>query len=222
MMHPPISNAIQGAYFVAIWITGIIFGGGSVVFADVTEGLGCLFGGFCLSMWFLVLKPGGLIPSTAGRAIFIACFTLGTFGLYVSHYTRAYGLIGSTSFAGATVIVLGIDCFSRAGLKEFWLYVWGKGSSWKNLSSPNLSTRQLTIVYRLEQRPVSVPLQRTLSYHSWDSCRGCLYCPVVFLGYHVSNKGMESHQRTARQKAIGAAGRRSASGASGRRYRQMP
>lgn len=125
-MHPPISNAIQGAYFVAIWVTGIIFGGGSVVFADVTEGLGCLFGGFCLSMWFLVLKPGGLITSTAGRAIFIACFTLGTFGFYVSHYTRPYGLIGSTSFAGATVIVLGIDCFSRAGLKEFWLYIWGK------------------------------------------------------------------------------------------------
>lgn len=150
-MHPPISNAIQGAYFVAIWITGIIFGGGSVVFADVTEGLGCLFGGFCLSMWFLVLKPGGLITSTAGRAIFIACFTLGTFGLYVSHYTRAYGLIGSTSFAGATVIVLGIDCFSRAGLKEFWLYVWGKGSSWnKSLFWPNLSVRQLTKVDRLK------------------------------------------------------------------------
>lgn len=125
-MHPPISNAIQGAYFIAAFLTGVAFGGGSVVFADVTEGLGCLLGGFCLSMWFLVLKPGGLFTSTAGKAIFISCFTLGAFGFYVSHYTRAYGLIGCTSFAGASVIVLGIDCFSRTGLKEFWLFIWGK------------------------------------------------------------------------------------------------
>ncbi len=108
----------------AALMTGIIFGGGSVLFADVTEGLGCLLGGFSLSMWFLVLKPGGLLPSTAGKVILISSFTLGAFGLYISHYTRPYGLIGSISFAGATVIVLGVDCFSRAGLKEFWLYIW--------------------------------------------------------------------------------------------------
>ncbi|KAL8687523.1 MAG: hypothetical protein Q9218_006332, partial [Villophora microphyllina] len=124
VMHPPVSNAIQGAYFAAACVTGLVFGGGSVLFADVTEGLGCLLGGFSLAMWFLVLVPGGLIHSTAGKAIFIACFTLGSFGFYVSHWTRAYGMIGATSFAGATVIVLGIDCFSRAGLKEFWLYIW--------------------------------------------------------------------------------------------------
>ncbi|KAL8805492.1 MAG: hypothetical protein Q9182_001947 [Xanthomendoza sp. 2 TL-2023] len=124
VMHPPVSNAVQGAYFVAAFVTGIIFGGGSVLFADVTEGLGCLLGGYCLSMWLLILKPDGLIKSTAGKAIFIACFTLGACGFYISHWTRAYGLIGATSFAGATVIVLGMDCFSRAGLKEFWLYIW--------------------------------------------------------------------------------------------------
>ncbi|KAL8897881.1 MAG: hypothetical protein Q9192_002370 [Flavoplaca navasiana] len=125
VMHSPVSNAIQGAYFVAAFVTGVLFGGGSVLFADVTEGLGCLLGGYSLAMWFLVLKPDGLIKSKAGKAIFIACFTLGAFGFYVSHWTRAYGLIGATSFAGATIIVLGIDCFSRAGLKEFWLYIWG-------------------------------------------------------------------------------------------------
>lgn len=124
VMNPPVSKAIQGAYFVAVLMTGLVFGGGSCLFADVTEGLGCLLGGFCLSMWFLVLKPGGLVTSTAGKAIMISSFTLGAFGLYISHFTRPYGLIGSISFAGATVIVLGVDCFSRAGLKEFWLYLW--------------------------------------------------------------------------------------------------
>ena len=126
VMHPPVTNAVQGAYFVAAFATGTLFGGGSVVFADLTEGLGCLLGGFCVSMWFLELRPGGLIRSTIGKVIFIACFTLGAYAFYVSHHTRPYGLIGSISFAGATVIVLGIDCFSRAGLKEFWLYIWSK------------------------------------------------------------------------------------------------
>jgi hypothetical protein len=41
-------------------------------------------------------------------------------------YTRPYALMASTAFAGSTAAVLGIDCFSRAGLKEFWLYTWGE------------------------------------------------------------------------------------------------
>lgn len=126
VMNTPISDAKQGAYFAAACVSGLIFGGGSVIFADVTEGLGCLLGGFCLSMWLMVLTPGGLLSSTTGKAIFISCFTAAGFALYISHYTRPYGLIGCTSFAGATAIVLGIDCFSRAGLKEFWLYIWSK------------------------------------------------------------------------------------------------
>ena len=135
VMHPPISDGIQGAYLVAICATGLIFGALAVIFADVTEGLGCFLGGFCLSMWFMVLKPDGLIGSTAGKAIFIGCFTVVAFGFYLSRYTRVYGLIGSTSFAGATIVVLGVDCFSRAGLKEFWLWIWSEIPSTANVSS---------------------------------------------------------------------------------------
>jgi hypothetical protein len=51
VMNAPISNAIEGAYVVAVVITGSIVGGLAVVFPEVTEGLGCLLGGFCLSMW---------------------------------------------------------------------------------------------------------------------------------------------------------------------------
>jgi hypothetical protein len=125
-MTSPVSNAIQGAYVVAAIITGLIFGAVSIVFTEVTEGLGCLFGGFCLGMWILVLKPGGLVTSTGGRAILIVAFCLSFFALSFTRYTRSYGLIAGTSFGGATVVVLGIDCFSRAGLKEFWLYIWSK------------------------------------------------------------------------------------------------
>jgi hypothetical protein len=124
VMSPPVSDGIQGAYFVGIFMTGIIFGAGALIFKEVTEGFGCLLGGFCLSMWFLTLKPGGLITNQAGKGIFIAVFCVVLWSFSFSHYTRAYALIGSTAFSGATALTLGIDCFSRAGLKEFWFYLW--------------------------------------------------------------------------------------------------
>jgi hypothetical protein len=123
-MNPPVSNGVQGAFFVAAFVTGVIFGILSLVFADLTEGFGCLLGGFCLSMWFLSLKDGGLISSATGRAIFIGCMSAGGYSLSFSHYTRSYGLIASISLSGGTITILGIDCLSCAGWKEFWLYLW--------------------------------------------------------------------------------------------------
>ncbi|CAG8949350.1 hypothetical protein HYFRA_00004976 [Hymenoscyphus fraxineus] len=124
VMNLPVSDAIQGAYVVAATITGLIVGGASIVFTEMTEGLGALLGGFCLSMWLLVLKPGGLLTTTTSKSIFIGSFTAAGFSTSFSQYTRPYGLIVGSSFAGATVLVLGIDCFSQAGLKEFWAYIW--------------------------------------------------------------------------------------------------
>lgn len=114
---------------VAAVVTGLIFGALALIFKDVTEGLGCLLGGFCLSMWFLVLRPGGLIESQTGRAIMIGVFCAVGWSLAFSSKTREKGLLFCTAFAGATVTVLGIDCFSCAGLKEFWLYISGKYST---------------------------------------------------------------------------------------------
>ena len=126
VMEPPVSDAIQGAYFVAAFFTGIIFGGVSLIFKEVTEGFGCIVGGFCISMWFLVLKPGGLIESSTGRAIMIGVFSALGWSLAFSQYTRTYGTIICTSFGGAMITMIGVDCFSRAGLKEFWIYLWGE------------------------------------------------------------------------------------------------
>ncbi|KAI1175871.1 hypothetical protein F4777DRAFT_299768 [Nemania sp. FL0916] len=124
VMTPPVPIAIEGAYVVAAVVSGLILGGAATVFHEITEGLGCLLGGFCVSMWFLTLKPGGLLPSNPSKAIFIAAFSAGCYAFYFSRYTRPYALMGLMSFAGATVTVIGIDCFSRAGLKEFWTYIW--------------------------------------------------------------------------------------------------
>lgn len=125
-MSPPVTNAVQGAYLVAVFFTGLTFGALAIVFKELTEGLGCLLGGFCFSMWLMALKPGGLLTKTSSKCGFIAAITVGVYVLSFSQYTRTYGLIVSTAFSGGAALALGIDCFSRAGLKEFWLYIWGK------------------------------------------------------------------------------------------------
>ena len=124
VMSLPVSNSIQGAYVAASIVAGLIVGGASLVLVDMMQGLGCLLGGFTFSMWLLVLKPGGLLSSRGGRVGFIAALTLAGFSTSFSHITRPYGLIVFISFSGSTAIVLGIDCFTRAGLKEFWVYLW--------------------------------------------------------------------------------------------------
>ena len=124
VMDVPISNALQGGYVAAAILSGCALGTASVFFKELTEGLGCALGGFCVSMWLLCLVPGGLLKPVPAKAIFISCFTLVGFAFYFSRYTRDWALISMISFAGATVVVLGIDCFSRAGLKEFWAYIW--------------------------------------------------------------------------------------------------
>ncbi|KAB5558399.1 hypothetical protein GE09DRAFT_112044 [Coniochaeta sp. 2T2.1] len=126
VLTPPISDAVQGAYLVAVVVTGLILGGAALVFKEITECLGSLLGGFCLAMWLLTLAPGGLVHGggTGAKVGFILAFTLAAFATYFHPWTRHYGLMMCISFAGATATVLGIDCFSRAGLKEFWAYVW--------------------------------------------------------------------------------------------------
>ncbi|KAF2004553.1 hypothetical protein P154DRAFT_46282 [Amniculicola lignicola CBS 123094] len=147
LMSPPVRNAIQGAFFVAAVFTGAVFGGLALIFSDITEGLGCLLGGFCLSMWFLTLKEGGLIASAGGRAILIGSMSAAAFLLSFSHRTRTYGLMASMAWSGATITVLGIDCLSRAGLKEFWLYLWNLNPS---IFPLNTNTYPMTRGIRVE------------------------------------------------------------------------
>ncbi|GAP89794.1 putative sulfite exporter family protein [Rosellinia necatrix] len=147
VMTPPVSAAIEGAYVVAAVVAGLILGGAATVFREITEGLGCLLGGFCISMWLLALQPGGLLPAAPAKIIFIASFSVGSYGFYFSHYTRPYALMGLMSFAGATVTVVGIDCFSRAGLKEFWAYIWNLN---KGLFPYEANTYPLTKGIRVE------------------------------------------------------------------------
>lgn len=147
VMNPPVTDAVQGGFFVAIFMTGAVFGGGALVFKEYTEGFGCLLGGFCFSMWLLTLRPGGLITSPSGKGVFIALLCLFSWALSWFPITRPYALIASTAFSGATAFTLGVDCFTRAGMKEFWFYIWDLND---NLFPLDVRTYPLTKGIRVE------------------------------------------------------------------------
>ncbi|CCU81815.1 hypothetical protein BGHDH14_bgh02576 [Blumeria hordei DH14] len=145
-MNLPVSGAIEVAYVAAAVITGLIFGYISILFTEVTEGLGCLFGGFCISMWLLVLRRGGLLTGI-NMIILISFLTIGAFATSFFHHIKKHSLIIFTSFGGATSIILGIDCFSTAGLKEFWVFLWDLNS---NLSLPDTASYALNRKMKVE------------------------------------------------------------------------
>ncbi|EWC47794.1 hypothetical protein DRE_02994 [Drechslerella stenobrocha 248] len=147
VMNAPVSNSLQGGYVAAAAVTGSVLGGLAVIFPEVTEILACVLGGFCLAQWFLVLRPGGLVQGGYQKIIFILAFSIGLFCLALHHVTRPYGMIFSIAFSGATATVLGIDFFSKAGLKEFWLYIWGLN---ENIFPLGTNTFPLTRGIRVE------------------------------------------------------------------------
>ncbi|KAJ6263990.1 hypothetical protein Dda_0129 [Drechslerella dactyloides] len=150
VMNPPVSNTLQGGYVAAAAVTGLILGGLAIIFPEVTEILACVLGGFCLAQWFLVLKPGGLVQGGYQKIIFILAFSIGLFCLALHHVTRPYGMIFSIAFSGATATVLGIDFFSKAGLKEFWLYIWDNKGLNENIFPLGTNTYPLTRGIRVE------------------------------------------------------------------------
>ncbi|KAH6610686.1 sulfite exporter family [Trichoderma cornu-damae] len=153
IMSLPVSEAVQGAYVVAVALSGCALGAASLIFKELTEGLGCALGGFCLSMWLLCLAPGGLLHGTLGRAVFISSFSVVGFGFYFSRYTRNWAMIILLPFGGSTAIVLGIDCYSRAGLKEFWAYIWNLN---ENLFPLGSNTYPVTRGIRVEISAIAV------------------------------------------------------------------
>ena len=111
------------------YVLGPIFGGTVIgffcaSFAPRSRVVTPFLAGFCLSMWFMCLKSGGLIPTIVGKTIFILLMSVAGGSTQLFKITREPAQLISIPFTGSTAIILGIDCFARAGLKEFWVYIW--------------------------------------------------------------------------------------------------
>ncbi|KAJ3779103.1 hypothetical protein FB446DRAFT_711022 [Lentinula raphanica] len=119
------SKTLRGMFVLACSVAGIAGGACAIFFWKAARyGIGA-WGGFALALWIQCFRDGGVIRSEGLRWIlYIGCAVVG-FVLCTIPKIHYHVLLVSTSFVGASAFILGVDCFTTAGLKEF--YVWNIG-----------------------------------------------------------------------------------------------
>ncbi|KAK7468785.1 hypothetical protein VKT23_003286 [Stygiomarasmius scandens] len=123
-INPP-SKTLRGMFVLACGIAGIAGGGIAIFFWKAARyGIGG-WGGFALALWIQCFRDGGLIKTVGFRWIlYIGCAVVG-FVLCTIPKIHYHILLVSTAIVGSSALMLGVDCFTTAGLKEF--YVWNIG-----------------------------------------------------------------------------------------------
>ncbi|KAF8912969.1 hypothetical protein CPB84DRAFT_1760037, partial [Gymnopilus junonius] len=123
-INPP-SQTLRGMFVLSSTVAGIAGGGVAIFFWKAARyGIGA-WGGFALALWIQCFHNGGVIRTIGFRWIlYIGCGVVG-FALCTIPKIHYHILLISTAFVGATSFMLGVDCFTTAGLKEF--YVWNLG-----------------------------------------------------------------------------------------------
>ncbi|KAJ7932508.1 hypothetical protein B0H13DRAFT_1955734 [Mycena leptocephala] len=123
-VNPP-SKVLRGMFVLASAVAGIAGGGISIFFWKASRYFIGGWGGFALALWVQCFHNGGLINTIGFRWIFyIGCGVVG-FVLCTIPKIHYHILLISTAMVGSSAFMLGVDCFTTAGLKEF--YIWNLG-----------------------------------------------------------------------------------------------
>ncbi|KAK2461677.1 hypothetical protein APHAL10511_006140 [Amanita phalloides] len=123
-INPP-SKTLRGMFVLASSIAGIAGGAIAIFFWKGARYCIGAWGGFTLALWIQSFHDGGVIRPIGFRWIlFIGCAVVG-FTLCTISKIHYHVLLFSTAFMGSTAFMLGVDCFTTAGLKEF--YMWNLG-----------------------------------------------------------------------------------------------
>ncbi|EEB89983.1 hypothetical protein MPER_11869, partial [Moniliophthora perniciosa FA553] len=123
-VNPP-SKTVRGMFVLASAVAGIAGGAISIFFWKAARyGIGG-WGGFSLALFINCLSSGGVVKPIGYRwVLYMGCAVVG-FVLCTIPKIHYHVLLISTAFVGASALMLGIDCYTTAGLKEF--YVWNLG-----------------------------------------------------------------------------------------------
>ncbi|KAG7099123.1 hypothetical protein E1B28_000996 [Marasmius oreades] len=123
-VNPP-SKTVRGMFVLASSVAGIAGGAIAIFFWKAARyGIGG-WGGFAVGLWVQCFHDGGLIKPIGFRWIlYMGCAVVG-FTLCTIPKIHYHVLLCSTAIVGASALMLGIDCFTTANLKEF--YVWNLG-----------------------------------------------------------------------------------------------
>ena len=115
--NPP-SQTLRGLYLLACLITAFIGAAIGIFVYKFAKYWICATGGFSLGWFLLATKPGGLTSSVLGRWGVLGGLTVASFVGGLVPILHEHMILLSTALVGATAVTLGIDCYTRAGLKE--------------------------------------------------------------------------------------------------------
>lgn len=121
-MQPPSprypSTTMRGLYLLACVISSFFGAAFGIFFFKVSKYWVSAAGGFTFGWFLLATREGGLITSVIGRWGLLGSLTVVAFLAALVPLLHDHMVLASTAWIGATAIVLGIDCYTRAGLKE--------------------------------------------------------------------------------------------------------
>ena len=114
----PPSASERGLYLVACVISFLIGAGQGIFFFNIARYCIAAAGGFVFAWFLLEVKSGGLIDNILGRWALLGGLTIASFVASMPRNWTDVMLLLSTAWIGATTFTLGIDSYTRAGLKE--------------------------------------------------------------------------------------------------------
>ncbi|KAI0375299.1 hypothetical protein BV20DRAFT_261994 [Pilatotrama ljubarskyi] len=123
-INPP-NETLRGLFVLSCGVAGIAGGGIAIFFWKATKYFIGAWGGLALALWIQCFRNGGLIGPIGFRWIMYIAISVVGFVLCTIPKLHYYVVLMSTAFVGASAFMLGVDCFTTAGLKEF--YVWNIG-----------------------------------------------------------------------------------------------
>ncbi|KAI0639700.1 hypothetical protein C8Q77DRAFT_1045482 [Trametes polyzona] len=123
-INPP-NKTLRGLFVLSCGVAGIAGGGIAIFFWKAAKYFIGAWGGFALALWIQCFHSGGVIGPIGFRWIMYIAISVVGFVLCTIPKLHYYVMLMSTAFVGATAFMLGVDCFTTAGLKEF--YVWNLG-----------------------------------------------------------------------------------------------
>ncbi|KAL5535599.1 hypothetical protein ACEPAF_3693 [Sanghuangporus sanghuang] len=112
---------LRGVFVLACSIAGIIGGAVAIFFWQQAKYFIGAWGGFALGLWIQTFREGGLIRPIGYRWILYIGLAVAGFCLCTLPKIHYHVLLASTAAVGASAFVLGIDCYTTANLKEFYV-----------------------------------------------------------------------------------------------------
>ncbi|WWC70742.1 uncharacterized protein I206_104693 [Kwoniella pini CBS 10737] len=119
--NPP-NTTLRGLYLLACIISAFFGGAIGIFLYSFAKYWVSAIGGFTFGWFLLATRQGGLITSVLGRWGLLGGLAVGGLVASLPKQTNEWMMLISTAWIGATAFTLGVDCYTRAGLKEFYIY----------------------------------------------------------------------------------------------------